>query len=212
MRDIRRPRRTTVSGANCPRCWRSTKPTWFSDDDYAELLGLYLGDGCIAQLPRTQRLRLSFDARYPGIVRDARYLLNRCFPSQVSGELRVAGKATVVVWIYSSHLACLFPQHGLGKKHNRAIALEPWQETVVARSPWALLRGLIRSDGCCFVNRTGPYEYVSYDFTNLSRGIMDLFVSTCRSVGVDVRGYDRNARINRRPSVALLQEHVGIKC
>ena len=30
----------------------------------------------------------------------------------------------VVVWGYSSHLSCLFPQHGEGKKHERQIMLE----------------------------------------------------------------------------------------
>jgi hypothetical protein len=29
----------------CLRCWRPTSPVTFRPDDYAELLGLYLGDG-----------------------------------------------------------------------------------------------------------------------------------------------------------------------
>ena len=76
----------------------------------------------------------------------------------------------VVLWAYSSHLTCLFPQHGAGKKHERPIALEPWQQELVAAAPWAFLRGCIRSDGSVFVNRTGRYEYLSYDFCNLSAG------------------------------------------
>jgi hypothetical protein len=40
-------------------------------------------------------------------------------------------------------------------KHERPIVLEPWQRELVAATPWALLRGLIRSDGCVFINRTG---------------------------------------------------------
>jgi LAGLIDADG DNA endonuclease family protein len=79
------------------------------------------------------------------------------------------------------------------------------------RAPWALLRGLIRSDGCVFINHTGKYAYESYDFANVSRGILDLFVSTCASVGVDSCLYQRHVRINRRASVALMLEHVGRK-
>lgn len=50
IRDWRRP--TYVSrrprAAICPRCWRPSTPISFTPDDYAELLGLNLGDGCIS--------------------------------------------------------------------------------------------------------------------------------------------------------------------
>ena len=76
-------------------------------------------------------------------------------------------------------------------------------------------------DGCVFVNRTDvhrpqPYEYLSYQFSNMFEGIVDLFLATCERVGVFTR-VNQNARglwsvrINRRASVALLLEHVGPK-
>ena len=55
----------------CPRCGGRLHPLAFSDPDYAELLGLYLGDGNISRLARTQSLRISLDARYRGIVDDS---------------------------------------------------------------------------------------------------------------------------------------------
>jgi hypothetical protein len=81
----------------------------------------------------------------------------------------------------------------------------------VARAPWAFLRGCIRSDGCVFVNRTGPYEYLSYDFANHSAQILETFVATCTLVGLRPRRNARHARLNRREDVARLIEHVGIK-
>jgi hypothetical protein len=45
-------------------------------------------------------------------------------------------------------------------------------------------------DGCVFINRTRKHRYESYDFTNVSRGILELFVSTCALVGVDCRVYE----------------------
>ena len=117
----------------------------------------------------------------------------------------------VVLYAYSSHLTCLFPQHGAGKKHERRIALEPWQLELVAAAPWSFLRGCICSDGCVFINRTGRYEYLSYDFKNLSTDILDLFVGVFQSVGLSPRRYTRHVRLNRRADVALLVEHVGFK-
>jgi len=121
-----------------------------------------------------------------------------------------------VVSVYSAHLPCLLPQDANGKKHERRISLEPWQYRLVEEAPWGFLRGCIRSDGCAFINRTGPYSYLSYDFCNKSKDIIDLFTIACGLVGVEHRvtrwrGSWR-VRINRRRSCwphALAQ--VGVK-
>jgi hypothetical protein len=183
----------------------------FSAEDYAELLGLYLGDGHIARLARTERLRISLDARYPRIVAETAALLRRCFPTNPVGRVEADGGTCVVVNLYNCHLSCLFPQHGAGKKHERRILLEDWQTDAVTAAPWAFLRGCIWSDGCVFINRTGRYEYLSYDFSNRSADIRDLFLSVCRMLGLACRPTGHSVRIYRRESVALLLEHVGIK-
>jgi hypothetical protein len=191
----------------------------FTPEDYAELLAMYLGDGCISQHPRTQRLRIVLDRKYPGIIDDARNLLERCFPHNDVDAVKAPG--CVHVSVYCSHLACVLPQHGPGPKHLRRIVLEPWQTEIVAAAPWPFIRGCIRTDGCAFINRTDvhraePYEYLSYDFCNMSRDIVDLLVQACDRVGVFTRttgGGSRSwsVRINRRESVALMLEHVGLK-
>jgi Homeodomain-like domain/LAGLIDADG-like domain len=213
--------RTAV--ATCPRCWRAAKPMRFSSEDYAELLGLYLGDGSISRHPRTDRLRISLDLRYPLIIAETEALLARCFPAnRVDVVERGVTGACVNVSLYSTHLRCLFPQHGRGKKHERTIELEHWQAGHVEAATWGFLRGLIRSDGCVFINRTDvhrpePYEYLSYDFSNMSKDIIDLFTNACAGVGIDDYRVNCNrrglwdVRINRRASVDKLLEHVGRK-
>jgi hypothetical protein len=151
----------------------------FREGDYAELLAMYLGDGCISSHARTYRLRIALDTKYPGIIAACRSLLERCFPENPVGEVVAYGGTIAFVSLYSGHLPCLFPQHGGGLKHERVIALEPWQAQLVESSPWPFIRGCIRTDGCNFINRTGPYRYLSYDFTNMSRDIVALFVGAC---------------------------------
>jgi hypothetical protein len=214
IRDWRRPRYTPAADQKrgaCPRCWRPTPRITFTDADYAELLGLYLGDGHIAALARTQQLRISLDAKYPNINDEIDALLRRCFPGNRVGRVISDGGSTVVLHVYSSHLSCLFPQAGQGKKHRRAIVLEPWQAERVACAPWAFLRGCIRSDGRAFVNRTGTYEYMTYDFYNLSDDIRQLFIDAANRLGLACRPAGNCVRINRRESVALMLEHVGVK-
>jgi Homeodomain-like domain-containing protein len=212
VRDWRHGKELPRAGATCPRCWRpSLRPIVFSTAAYSELLALYLGDGHIVRTGRSDRLRIFLDTRYGEIVADTRALLRRCFPAHRVGLSRSRKGTTTILSLYWTHLACLFPQHAPGKKHERAIVLEEWQSEIVEREPWPFLRGCIRSDGCVFVNRTGPYAYVSYEFSNRSAQIRELFMDACDRVGVEYRAYHRYVRIYRRPSVALMQQHVGVK-
>jgi LAGLIDADG-like domain/Homeodomain-like domain len=218
IRDWRRPgNQRRVEIETCPRCWRAAKPIRFTPGDYCELLGLYLGDGCISTHARTCRLRIALDAKYPGIIGDAVKLLERSLPENPVGLVEAHGGTMYFVSVYSSHLPCLFPQHGAGPKHERSIRLEDWQGTLIGEAPWAFLRGCIRSDGCCFVNRTGRYEYLSYDFSSMSRDIAQIFAAACDEVGVEYRVAHGNkrglwdVRINRRDSVAAMLAHVGRK-
>jgi hypothetical protein len=188
----------------CPRCWRRTKPIVIEPESFAELLGLYLGDGCISKVSRTYSLRLALDARYPTIAAEARMLMQRVFPANRVRCFSADGGSTLMLCVYSSHLPCVFPQHGAGKKHQRTIALESWQQDLVDRAPWSLLRGLIRSDGCVFVNCTGAYRYDTYEFRNQSSDLLDLFSQTCDRVGVDHRRTPERIRINRRNAVAAM--------
>lgn len=205
------------SRPRCPRCWHPGTAMEFTSSDYAELLGLYLGDGHIVEAGRTWRLRIFLDAKHRTVVREANALLERCFAGNRVGRASAPDARMAVLSVYNSHLPCLFPQHGAGPKHLRALVFEDWQQRHVGADPWALLRGLIRSDGCSFVNRTGPYEYPSYCFANRSREIVDLFLSACEQVGLRPRPtYFAgrgiwHVRINRRACVAAMLENVGLK-
>jgi Homeodomain-like domain len=203
------PKRTAPEP--CPRCWRPGSRVVCDTGDYAELLGIYLGDGCISAGARSERLRIFLDAKHTTIVSETEALLQRCFPENRVGRGKRHYGRMVVLSVYARHLSCLLPQHGPGKKHERTIVLEPWQAELCERAPWRLLRGLIRTDGCVFVNRTGRYEYLTYAFCNLSQDILDLFERACLGLGLRPRRTATDIRLNRREDVAQLLEHVGLK-
>ena len=140
VRDWRHAKRRSPPGPTCPRCWRpSRRPIAFSPADYSELLALYLGDGHIVRTGRSDRLRIFLDTRYGEIIADACALLRRCFPAHSVGTSRSRKGTTTILSLYCTHLACLFPQHGPGKKHERSIVLEDWQAEIVEREPWPFL-------------------------------------------------------------------------
>ncbi len=202
--------------AGCGRCGRRHDPRDLPRRSYAYLLGMYLGDGYIASHRRLVfRLRISLDARYPGIVEECAATMADVVP-----ENDVLSRRTDVncmeVGAYSKSWPCLFPQHGPGPKHERRISLVDWQREIVKAEPRALLRGLIHSDGCRFTNRVTvrgkSYEYPRYAFSNASDDIRRIFCDACELVGVEWRRMNaRNISVARRESVALLDGFVGPK-
>ncbi|MFJ2556617.1 MULTISPECIES: hypothetical protein [unclassified Streptomyces] len=202
----------------CPRC-QPAPGSPATPAAYAYLLGLYLGDGCISPRPRGgYYLRIACADAWPGLIRECEEAIR-----DVRLDSRVCilqKEGCVMVTCYGRHWPCLFPQHGPGKKHDRHIALEPWQQRIVDEHPWELLRGLIHSDGSRCTNWTEKiiggelkrYEYPRYFFTNLSADIIRLFTDTLDAVGVDWRRANaKNISVAKRASVALMDAHIGPK-
>lgn len=184
---------------------------------YAYLLGLYLGDGLISAHPRdVYRLRVFLDRNHPIIVAECGAAIGLVMPTSKVGVLPHRRERMDEVYSFSKHWPHLFPQHGAGPKHLRAIELEPWQEAVVARYPGRLLRGLIHSDGCRVVNRIAhpkkAYAYPRYFFTNRSLDIQGIFCRACDRLGISWRQDGPwNISVARRGAVAIMDRHVGPK-
>ncbi|MGW0330707.1 helix-turn-helix domain-containing protein [Streptomyces sp. NPDC003011] len=193
------------------------------DRAYAYLLGLYLGDGCISAHPRGgYYLRIACADAWPGLIQQCREAITKVRPG--IGVYALQKEGCTMMTSYSPHWPRLFPQHGPGKKHERTITLEAWQQAIVDAHPWEFIRGLIHSDGCRITNWTTRlvagerkrYEYPRYFFTNKSDDIRALFTDTLDKVGVEwttlARGSDPfNISIARKASVALMDTHVGPK-
>ncbi|MFF2039334.1 transcriptional regulator [Kitasatospora sp. NPDC058170] len=209
--------------ADCPL--RSGNPSGeLPRPDYAYLLGLYLGDGCISEGRRkVHALRIACGDAWPGLVEECARAVASVMPLNKVQRVRATGCTSVVST--SRHWPCLFPQHGPGPKHLRRIALAAWQQEIVDAHPWEFLRGLIHSDGCRITNWTvrtvggvrKRYEYPRYFFTNTSTDIIRLFTDTLDAVGVRWKASvprptgQVNVSVARKASVALMDTHIGPK-
>ena len=115
--------------ASCPRC--ATPPSLPEPaGDYAYLLGLYLGDGCISVGGNPAKgvwaLRISCADAWPGLRAECIAAMSAIRPSNKISIQQRLGCTEVIA--YSRHWPCLFPQHGPGKKHKRTIELALWQQ------------------------------------------------------------------------------------
>jgi hypothetical protein len=172
----------------------------FDERAHAGLLGFYLGDGCLSAFPRYFALRVSCDAKLPGIIEDVSTLLQRTRPGMKVFRVRAAG--AIVVQAHWKHWSCLFPQHGPGRKHERPIVLADWQGEIVERHPGDFLRGLFHSDGCRTKNWATRvvggvrkrYDYPRWEFVNRSDDILGLctWALDCAPSRGDARGSMRS--------------------
>ncbi|MFJ2742174.1 helix-turn-helix domain-containing protein [Streptomyces sp. NPDC087440] len=203
---------------DCPMCTGRT----FDREAYSYLLGLYLGDGHIVSKPRQRHLSIYCGDAWPGLIEAAEAAILAVMPLHGAGRRQKQG--CVEVKSYTVHWTCMFPQHGPGKKHERLIALEEWQQDIVDEHPWPFIRGLIHSDGCRNINWTTRlvggerkrYEYPRYMFTNVSSDILRLYTDTLDKLGIEWKDCTRhgnryNISVARRASVALMDAHVGPK-
>jgi hypothetical protein len=113
---------------------------------------------------------------------------------------------------YSRAWPCLFPQHGPGRKHEREIKLVAWQRALVHRQPRSLLRGLIHSDGCRFINTgRGGWTCPRYVFNNKSEDILRIFAEACALLGLRPTFAPRTVYVSRKADVAVLDGFIGPK-
>lgn len=180
-------------------------------DSYAYLLGLYLGDGWMSSHPRgVFKLRIALDAKYPSVVAECASAM-----ADVMAQNRVRTRRSqtnyIEVYAYSKRWPSFFPQHGPGLKHLRPIVLETWQQDVVARVPQLLLRGLIHSDGCRFINTGRNWSHPRYSFSNRSEDIRAIFRDTCDLLGVRWTLAPHTVYVSCKADVAVLDRFIGPK-
>lgn len=199
----------------CPICDGAP----LAEAEYAELLGWYLGDGHVAEHRRgVFGLHIINDRRYPGANARLMMLMSRVKPGGRPHARSAPGSViTTVSW---KHWPCLLPQHGPGRKHERRIALAPWQVDLVTRHPGPFLRGLFHSDGCRVQNTVRrsvggcvrSYTYPRWFFTNNSEDILEICGWALDLAGVPWRHNRWNSiSVARKAAVAELDRLIGPK-
>lgn len=184
---------------------------------YLYLLGQYLGDGSISQVGRSWVLRIATCDAYPGVRAEIVGAIGQLVDNRVHF---VRGQGCTTVGCITRQWLHLFPQHGPGRKHERPIVLEAWQQTLVDTDPRPLIRGLLHSDGCRVTNwterRVGGtvkrYEYPRYLFSNRSPDIRAIFTDSLDRLGIAWRANGPwSVSVARRGAVAALDRFVGPK-
>lgn len=214
------PTRARDAGDSCPTCGDVAHDFRALPHEYVYLLGMYLGDGCISSHRRhVYRLRIFLDVKYPGVIEECADAIALVRPkNKVSRQLRGGGFETssadscVEIACYSKSWPCFFPQHGPGRKHYRSILLTDWQQALVDGHPELLLRGLVHSDGCRFMNTGTNWRHPRYVFTNMSADIRRIFCRTCEMLELHWTTANNSIYVSKKKDVAILDTYIGPKC
>jgi predicted DNA-binding protein YlxM (UPF0122 family) len=187
---------------------------------YAYMLGIYLGDGYISKgSERVLKIRITLDVKYPKIIEHCVKELQKLLPDNrvnvvdkydtKNGERYISCVEVVCHYKYWHQV---FPQHAKGRKHNRSIILEDWQQYIVDKYPLEFFRGLYHSDGSRSRNFINGKDYPRYFFANWSDDILKLYTDTVDRLGlIWTTTNRRNVAISRREDVAWLDRYVGAK-
>jgi hypothetical protein len=213
------PRRNGASLTSCEACGAPAHRFADLPAAYVYLLGLYLGDGCISAYRRgVYKLRVHLDLRYPGIVDACEAAIKAVAPGRKVHRLKRRSNYTssddyslVEVSAYWKAWPCLFPQHGPGRKHDRRIELADWQQDLVARHPQELLRGLVHSDGCRFINTGRQWSHPRYSFSNRSADILKIFRDACDLMALHWTTAGHTVYVSRKADVAVMDRFIGPK-
>jgi hypothetical protein len=198
----------------CPRCDGAS----VDRQAYAELFGWYLGDGHISSHKSGYYgLHVCNDTQYVQLNAHILELMRKVKPGG-SPSTRQTGCTIVTCWW--KHWPCLFPQHGPGRKHERALEMTEWQWAIVTAHPADFLRGLFHSDGCRVRNwatrivagEPKRYEYPRWQFVNESADIMRWCGDALDLVDIAWRQTNhRTISVSRREAVAKLDSLIGPK-
>ena len=190
--------------------WGFESPHQHQARAYAYLLGAYLGDGCIARLPRTHTLRVYLNRKQTAVIADVTVAIETILPTAHVWTYERSASLVTEVGCYFVGWPSVFPQHGRGRKHMRSIVLEPWQHAPVAAHPGDFIRGLIDTDGCRHRRIVNEKDYPAYTFSNRSDDIHGLLHWACSLVGIHPRrATQMSTSIARRPDVARMDAIMG---
>lgn len=196
---------------------------------YAYVLGLYLGDGYINiqnQKYQVYKLRIAQESRFADLIAEHITALETLFPRNTVGTFNHTHAKCCDIYVHSKELNQWFPQHGVGAKHTRPIILETWQQKIIQLFPESFIRGLMQTDGSRYIHRQGRYEYVKYNFTNVSKDVVDLLCAACDNLNIPWTIHSRpnttpngdkslymkyTVTFNRRDAVTQLESIVGPK-
>lgn len=183
---------------------RANYPPFKLSKELAFLIGLILGDGNISKFPRTERLLISLNARYPKLVKYSSFLLKRFFEKKPSVERQ--GNC-IRIWVYQKNIADrLGIPSGSRRRSNSGIPLWIWDSPAYII---ACLKGLFEAEGSLSIHL--PTCTYNFAFSNRNQKLLCDVSKSLKLLGFqpEVRKYA--IRLRKRKEVTRFKELINFR-
>ncbi len=174
---------------------------------FAYLIGIIAGDGCIYKYERTCELTIACDDRYPDLIMCYSMLVGSLIPGKVRVEHAKQRKYTMIR-VCNTHLPILL---GLphGPKTSNGFAIPEWVFTSRDYIK-PFVRGLIETDGGVYKIHRGVACNWHCHFTAKIETIMTAFLRGTRLLGYRFNRKGYKARLSVTEQVKSLVETLEI--
>lgn len=163
------------------------------NQNYAELVGLILGDGHIDKHSRDRGDRhitsyyvsVTLHDEEIGLIRDTIGLFSQCLEKSPNIENIKSAKA-ITLRVYGKEIVAALEETGLGagNKVEKQVSVPEWIKRGDEELKTACLRGLVDTDGSVYVRSEDGYRVVH--FKNRSNPLLNDFSKLCEDIGVKV--------------------------
>lgn len=167
------------------------------EKEFSFILGAYLGDGHVVKNSRCEKLSIYNNIIDTNVIAEQVRCLSIIFPNNSVSTYKQLNSNCLEVNVNHSKMKEIF-NHASGKKHERKIKLDNLQRNIVNKFPKEFLKGLFWSDGSRYLHKQGKYEYILYNFTNVSKDIIDLCSFYLEFLDIDHRINSHLPKINNR--------------
>ena len=177
--------------------WQAVHPVHYAlfkySNDLAEFYGNMLGDGCIEQLPRTEKLSVAFNAKEKDHIKRIKKIIEKIF-KKVPSERKLKGKSCIQIYIYQKYISrrLKFP---IGIKKYHELKIPHWIKKD-QRFLIRCLKGLFETDGSWKIDPKYNTNVINY--VSIHNGLLDDICNELCKLGFYARRTTKRVTLNRR--------------
>lgn len=185
---------------------RSTYPSFIKSGELAYLIGMVLGDGNIGKFPRTERLLIALNSKYPDLVDYTAYLMSKIFEKQVRIQ-KMRYKNCVRIWVY---------QKKISERLQIPAGNRRWITTGIPKWVWrsekyivGCLKGLFEAEGSLSIHLP-TYTY-NFQFANKNQALLDNVERGLRILGFNPEVRSDKIRLRKKREVFRFKELIKFR-
>jgi hypothetical protein len=174
--------------------------------ELAFLIGMTLGDGHIQKFPRTERLLISLNTKYPGLIEYVNNLMTKIFEKQATLS-KVRNSNCMRVWVYQKMISSRL-EIPTGNRGMSTLGIPGWiwkSKTYII----FCLKGLFEAEGSLSIHLP-TYTY-NFGFSNKNQKLLDDVEMALRILGFNPEVRSDKIRLRKKEEVFLFKKLINFR-